>query len=268
MVRAIVINRASDTERRRRIEETIPRTLDWAFLEATDGHRPAGIPARYTRLVAETYWRNKRLKPGAVGAFISHYRVWEMCVAADETILVIEDDAIFNAAGPSPEATMAASDADIVFMNKRAVTWNRLFHGAADAIAAPVADLGETIEGMVTAGIVPPHQRAVGGDCYLVTPRGASQLMALADRCGTFMGPDWFVVASCLVDRRLDGPWTVPGQTARLLPPGTERIATAVTGDYLTETSNKGIGASVIAHGEVVDSRDYIAMLTRPAPAD
>lgn len=264
MVRAIVVSRVSDTARRQRIEQTIPPSLDWSFLDATDGHRPSTIPARYGRLVAPTYWGNKRLKPGAIGCFLSHYRIWEACVAADEPVLALEDDALFNPAGPDPEALLAETGAGIVFMNERTVSWNRLHHRRSGTELSAVADLAAVIEGLVGAGIVPPHPRAAGTDCYLVTPPAARALIALTDRCGTIMGLDWFMMACAIAGRPQDGAWAPPARAVSLLPPGVDAIPMAVAGDWLVETSNAGVGASVIAHGSTVDCRAYIAEITGP----
>ena len=38
----------------------------------------------------------KILRPGVIGCFYSHYRLWQKCIELDEPILVFEDDVIFD----------------------------------------------------------------------------------------------------------------------------------------------------------------------------
>lgn len=38
----------------------------------------------------------KVLRPGVIGCFYSHYRLWQHCVEIDEPILIFEDDVIFE----------------------------------------------------------------------------------------------------------------------------------------------------------------------------
>jgi GR25 family glycosyltransferase involved in LPS biosynthesis len=38
----------------------------------------------------------KVLRPGVIGCFYSHYRLWQRCVELDEPILIFEDDVIFK----------------------------------------------------------------------------------------------------------------------------------------------------------------------------
>jgi GR25 family glycosyltransferase involved in LPS biosynthesis len=38
----------------------------------------------------------KILRPGVIGCFYSHYRLWQKCVELDEPILIFEDDVIFE----------------------------------------------------------------------------------------------------------------------------------------------------------------------------
>jgi glycosyl transferase, family 25 len=39
--------------------------------------------------------KNKTLRPGVIGCFYSHYRLWQKCVELDEPIFIFEDDVIF-----------------------------------------------------------------------------------------------------------------------------------------------------------------------------
>ena len=38
----------------------------------------------------------KMMRPGVIGCFYSHYRLWEHCIALDEPIFIFEDDVIFE----------------------------------------------------------------------------------------------------------------------------------------------------------------------------
>jgi len=38
----------------------------------------------------------KSLRPGVIGCFYSHYRLWQKCIDLDEPILVFEDDVLFE----------------------------------------------------------------------------------------------------------------------------------------------------------------------------
>lgn len=38
----------------------------------------------------------KVLRPGVIGCFYSHYRLWQQCIELDKPILIFEDDAIFE----------------------------------------------------------------------------------------------------------------------------------------------------------------------------
>jgi glycosyl transferase family 25 len=38
----------------------------------------------------------KVMRPGVIGCFYSHYRLWEKCIALNEPILIFEDDVMFE----------------------------------------------------------------------------------------------------------------------------------------------------------------------------
>ena len=73
---------------------------NWEFVDAVNGNQ-----LNYETLVklgfdTDKNWRDplldRTLTWGEVGCFLSHYRLWEKCVDADEPILVLEDDAIIR----------------------------------------------------------------------------------------------------------------------------------------------------------------------------
>jgi len=40
--------------------------------------------------------QEKTLRPGVIGCFYSHYRLWKLCIELDEPIFIFEDDVIFE----------------------------------------------------------------------------------------------------------------------------------------------------------------------------
>ena len=79
-------------DRRRRAQEELSKTsIDWDFLDAIDG--------RLLRFPIPEYPANKvenllgfHLMPGEIGAFMSHKKAWELCIAAQKPTLILEDD--------------------------------------------------------------------------------------------------------------------------------------------------------------------------------
>jgi GR25 family glycosyltransferase involved in LPS biosynthesis len=49
-------------------------------------------PISFKGLEIDERYENKTKRPGVMGCFYSHYRLWKKCVELDETICVFEDD--------------------------------------------------------------------------------------------------------------------------------------------------------------------------------
>jgi glycosyl transferase family 25 len=49
-------------------------------------------PVSFKGLEVDERYSNKAKRPGVMGCFYSHYRLWKKCVELDETICVFEDD--------------------------------------------------------------------------------------------------------------------------------------------------------------------------------
>lgn len=93
-MRTFVISLESAAERRAHIEAQFADIeQDFEFFDAIDGRK--GEHPLFSK-----YNPAKRLKikgygmtPGELGCFASHYLLWEKCIALNEPIVVIEDDA-------------------------------------------------------------------------------------------------------------------------------------------------------------------------------
>lgn len=82
----------NSADRRKRAQEELSKTnLDWAFLDAVDG--------RLLQFPIPEYLANKvenllgfQLMPGEIGAFMSHKKAWQLCIAKQKPTLILEDD--------------------------------------------------------------------------------------------------------------------------------------------------------------------------------
>lgn len=79
--------------------------LDAQLWEGTYGHEAAGIFAQEGRVLADRSfkglpvdddYRESCSRPGVMGCFHSHYRLWKRCEKLNEPILIFEDDVIFE----------------------------------------------------------------------------------------------------------------------------------------------------------------------------
>lgn len=79
--------------------------LDAEHWEGTYGHEAADIFAQEGRVLAEQSFKGRPVdddykescsRPGVMGCFHSHYRLWKHCVDLNESILIFEDDVIFE----------------------------------------------------------------------------------------------------------------------------------------------------------------------------
>jgi GR25 family glycosyltransferase involved in LPS biosynthesis len=180
LIKSLVISRSGDTLRRTRFERLAPVFLDWSYLEATDGHRPEGIPRRYSRLIPDLFWGETKIKPGAFGCFISHYRAWEQCLSINRQTIVFEDDVVFNEGWGVEDLSTLVSQAsqmsfDVVFMNRRAVTWYRLHADQKGLTLSDIYPIREATEGIVNADLMPIGTQAPGETVIslrLLAPRG------------------------------------------------------------------------------------------------
>lgn len=94
-----VINLVSQTGRRQFMQEQFD-ARDKAskdayrviFFNAIDAKRGEHLAFKQYNLFRSVLFRGKALSDGERACFASHYRLWEICVAEDKPIVVIEDD--------------------------------------------------------------------------------------------------------------------------------------------------------------------------------
>ena len=84
------------------IEKNKDKVLSWSFFDAFDAK---GIGLTYDKLKKLGYdtdqtWKDQddgqHLSVGAVGCFISHFRLWEICIKLNCPIMILEDDVIIE----------------------------------------------------------------------------------------------------------------------------------------------------------------------------
>lgn len=79
--------------------------LDVRYHEGTYGHQTQAIFEREGRVLYHTSfkgnpvddeYRESSMRPGVMGCFHSHFRLWQHCVSINQPILIFEDDVIFE----------------------------------------------------------------------------------------------------------------------------------------------------------------------------
>lgn len=186
------INLDENAERWERISRLVtPRSL----------HRIGGVPGRY---LADGVV--KRFGPqasphfkGTLGCFLAHYAAWEAHLKSTEPhALILEDDCLPLIDIPrSGTSLMLPADFDICFLtnglgvlgSERAATeMLPIYRPLADSVAERAAQL-----------------LAPGGYGYVLSRRGAEQLIARVDEDGFFGDVDWRMIAYCLPRHAVDG---------------------------------------------------------------
>lgn len=184
----LVINRARDTARLKRFtQKATAHGITPHRIAAIDGHRADCPFAFWSHLIGDHFWGKDRIKPGALACYLSHRLAWRHIVETGVSrALICEDDC--DLTEPLDRIEGVASDLeefDILFANDRM---------AGDPAGAPVASVADALAA-ITA-------RAPGGDCYLLTRRGAERLLALTDELKIVCGVDWAMVWHCLDPNR------------------------------------------------------------------
>lgn len=257
-MKCVVISRERDVERRTNMMKSLRDIPDWEFLNATDGHAPEQVPVRYSVLCPKEFWGGKVLKPGAIGAFISHFRAWEKCLAEDRPVVVLEDD-IEVLVGSKLEQLLEEVEeqqADLVFINERMSSWAAPIRGEQQFV-----DLADVIRFYEAAGHE-PAARAPGGDGYVIFPAAAAALIDLARASGAVVGVDWFLVAASLRDQPEPGNWRAMSIARRCVGQSTDTVLTVlIRTDPLVMTDVNRAGSSVIRHDKVVSITSYAESL-------
>jgi glycosyl transferase family 25 len=93
-LQVFVISMQHSHERRSRAKAELAKTrLKWQFLDAIDGKKLVfPIPEYPIKKVKQML--GFELMPGEIGAFLSHKKAWQACVANHQTTLIFEDDFI------------------------------------------------------------------------------------------------------------------------------------------------------------------------------
>jgi hypothetical protein len=185
------INLDENTERWDRISRLAsPRPL----------RRVAGVPGRY---LADGVL--KRLGPqvspgfkGTLGCFLAHYAAWEAHLKSTEPhALILEDDCLPLIDIPRSGASlMLPTGFDICFLTNGL---GRLGREEALAEALPVhRPLADSVAKLA------PHLEAPGGYGYVLSRRGAEQLIARVDEDGFYGDVDWRMIAYCLPRKAIE----------------------------------------------------------------
>ena len=97
----ISLERRQD-RRRHFVEKNKDKVLSWSFYDAYDAK---GLGLTYNDLKRMGFdtnqtWKDpmdkQHLSVGAVGCFISHFRLWEICIELNNPIMILEDDVIIE----------------------------------------------------------------------------------------------------------------------------------------------------------------------------
>jgi glycosyl transferase family 25 len=141
--------------------------IDAELFEGTYGSDAVELIKNENRTVHPTSFKgynmdersiNKAMRPGVIGCFYSHYRLWQKCVALNETICIFEDDVTIV----RPLTLVEFEDVLISVLGARK---NRKYkHYLTDPQGTPAAKeyLNSSMPG--TPG-------------YLITPQGAKKLL-------------------------------------------------------------------------------------------
>ncbi|MEM7211248.1 MAG: FkbM family methyltransferase [Pseudomonadota bacterium] len=205
----LVINRAVDADRLAAFHQSASGNgMTPERIDALDAHRTDFPFAIYADLLGETFWGKDEIKPGAIGCFLSHRRAWQHIVERQLPMaLICEDDATFLSTTRQLElAASGLPDFDIIFANGRLAAWSAA-EGDYDLKRLPqvLTDLAR-LGGPKAAGLKPTP----GADCYLVSRKGAEQLLARTETQKIHCGVDWAMVRNGLTD--------IPAEVARAFP--------------------------------------------------
>ena len=95
-LQVFVISLERSTERREGVKEQLKKTgIDWQFLNAVDGYALPSMPPSYQQSKVKRL-QGYELTLGEVGCFLSHIKVWELCLKNNVTTLVFEDDILVD----------------------------------------------------------------------------------------------------------------------------------------------------------------------------
>lgn len=150
-------------------------------------HRISGVDGRTLPDMASralTQSASSRMK-GTLGCFLSHVRVWEICVQSDRPYaFVTEDDTSFILPPPPSTAFLNTGERkfDLCFVNERTQNAAFLPKGMSLDMALPLESiLVNKVDGF----------RGIGTDGYFVSRQGAQKLLDMVAEDGLVGDVDW-----------------------------------------------------------------------------
>jgi len=188
-ISAFVINMERDRDRYDRLERELS-AYDFTRTYRVPGVQGSALPDQLCLKLTND--PNSLKTKGAVGCFLSHVRAWEK-VAASETSasVILEDDAILQN-WELLSSIDFPQDFDVIFAN------NRVSGFSADISLVEFHEVEKSLT------FIDHHGKAVGGDCYILSKRGAGRLL---DRCrvdGYFGHVDIRILAYSLSYEKID----------------------------------------------------------------
>jgi len=150
------------SERRTRATSELAKTaLDWRFLDAVDGKALLFPIPEFPEKKAKRMM-GYHLIPGQIGAFLSHRKCWEACVAKNQTTLIFEDDFVL----------LPAFEKVIDFLMHQNSQWDLI------RLQALEDSPYEVIFQKDTFALAKNTSDPLGCTAYLVKPKAAKKLLA------------------------------------------------------------------------------------------
>jgi GR25 family glycosyltransferase involved in LPS biosynthesis/glycosyltransferase involved in cell wall biosynthesis len=175
----LVVNLERRPDRRREIEACFSQAgiTDYSFFKAIDGNSIVVTPEIQFLFTGDAYVRRK----GVMGCALSHYRIWQQLLAdaSSQIYTVLEDDITlapdFKQQYDRIRCDFMASGGDILFLGRHVVGKHRE-------------------EGIPS--IYPlEHSNCAGGTFgYIITKKGAQQLVEYANTQGILRGIDFYIL--------------------------------------------------------------------------
>lgn len=118
-----------------------------------------------------------------IGCFLSHYKLWQTCVAYDEPIIIHEHDALYTYQGRLPIKDFKKSHFDIIGFNNPigATRRQNQYH---EVTQSSLADNGIVRAPQIDDPKVP--QGIAGNSSYYIEPAGAKKLIDLVTYYGAW----------------------------------------------------------------------------------
>lgn len=118
-----------------------------------------------------------------IGCFLSHYKLWQTCVAYDEPILIHEHDALYTYDGRLPIKDFKQSHFDIIGLNSP-MGATRLQNKYHEVVQASSPNHGIVRAPQIDDLQVP--QGIAGNSSYFIKPAGAKKLIDLVAQYGAW----------------------------------------------------------------------------------